>query len=156
MSPKHRQCRAGTAIVEFAVVLPVLAGLFLGMCEVGSALNATIVLQDAATYGGRLASIGESTNTQVKQSVLTSLKVAGIPTTNAAVTVSDLTHTGIDAHEATTLDKLQVVVSVPFKDVKWGVSGFIIHDSTLLTAKAVFYSARVNPYPTDISMPDGF
>jgi Flp pilus assembly protein TadG len=156
MNLKSRQCRAGTALVEFAVVLPILVGLFLGMCEVGSALNARIVLQDAVAFGGRLASIGESTNAQVKQSVLTSLTVAGVPTANAVVTVSDLTHPGTDAHDATTLDKLQLVVTIPYKDVKWGVSGFIVHDSSLLTAKATFYSARVNPYPTNISTPPGF
>ena len=110
MKPKRRQCRRGVATVELAVVLPVLVTLFLGMCEVGRALNATILLQNAAAVGGRLASIGQSTNAQVKQAVLTYLTVSGIPTTNAVVTVSDLTQPGTDVGKAATLDKLQVTV----------------------------------------------
>jgi Flp pilus assembly protein TadG len=156
MNPKLRKRRHGTATVEFAVVMPVLVTLFLGMCEVGRALNATIIAQDAAAYGGRLASIGQSTNTQVKQAVLSCLKIAGLPTTNAVVTVSDLTQPGTDVMQAASMDKLQVNVTVPFKDLKWGVSGFIIHDTYLVTGKTIFYSARVNPYPTNITTPPGF
>jgi Flp pilus assembly protein TadG len=155
ISPR-RHSRRGTATVELAVVLPVFVALFLGMCEVGRALNATMMLQDAAAFGGRLASSGQSNNAQVKQSVLSCLTVAGVPTTNAKVTVSDLTEPGVDVGQAATLDKLQVTVTVPFKDVKWGVSGFIVHDGDLVTGKATFDSSRVNPYPTNISTPPGF
>jgi Flp pilus assembly protein TadG len=152
--PQHK--RRGTATVELAIVLPVLVTLFLGMCEVGRALNATIIVQDAAAYGGRLASIGQSTNAQVKQAVLSCLTVSGVPITNVVVTVSDQTQPGTDVGKAATLDKLQITVTLPFKDVKWGVSGFIIRDTFLVTGGATFYSARVNPYPTNISTPPGF
>ena len=108
MKSQPRQRRRATATVEFALVLPVLASLFLGMCEVGRALNATVILQDAAAYGARLASIGQSTNLQVKQAVLTCLTVAGLPTTNATVTVSDLTQPGTDVRQAASLDQIQV------------------------------------------------
>jgi Flp pilus assembly protein TadG len=156
MKIKSRHSRHGTATVEFALVLPVLATLFLGMCEVGRALNATVIVQNAAAYGGRLASIGQSTNAQVKQAVLNSLTISGLPAANAVVTVSNLTQPGMDVRQASTLDKLEVDVTLPFKDVKWGVSGFIVHDGDLLKGKATFYSARVNPYPTNISTPPGF
>src|SRR4029077_12447622 len=153
---QRRQGRRGTAAVEFALVLPVLATLFLGMCEFGRALNATVILQDAAAYGGRLASIGQSTNAQAKQAVLNSMKVAGWPITNATVTVTNQTQPGTDVRQAASMDKLEVDVTLPFKDVKWGVSGFIVHDGYLVTGKAIFYSARVNPYPTNITTPPGF
>src|SRR5262245_53683499 len=149
MKSKSRQSRRGVATVELAVVLPVLVIFFLGMCEVGRAVNGTILLQNAAAVGGRQASIGQSTNAQVKQAVINYLKAAGVPTTNATVTVSDLTASGVDASQASTLDKLQVVVTVPFSDIKWGVSGFIIPNSNLVTGSVTYYSARVNPYPTN-------
>jgi Flp pilus assembly protein TadG len=155
MYGKRNRSRDGTALVEMAMVLPVLMGLFLGMCELGPAINATILLQDAAAYGGRLASIGESTNADVKQAVLTSLTASGVSTTHAVVTISNLTHPGLDVHTALTLDKIQISVSVPFKDVKWGIAGFVIQDSNTLNASAFFSSARVNPYPTNISAPAG-
>jgi Flp pilus assembly protein TadG len=156
MKSKRRQCRRGVATVELAFVLPVLVTLFLGMCEVGRALNATILLQNAAAVGGRLASIGQSTNAQVQQAVLSYLTVSGIPITNAIVTVDDLTQPGTDVGKAATLDKLQVTVTVPFNDVKWGVSGFIVQNSNLVTGNATYYSARVNPYPTNIVVPPGY
>jgi Flp pilus assembly protein TadG len=156
MKFKLQHNRRGTATVELAIVLPVLVTMFLGMCEVGRALNATIIVQDAAAYGGRLASIGQSTNAQVKQAVLTCLTVSGVPTANAVVTVSNQTQSGTDVSTAATLDKLQVLVTVPYKDIKWGVSGFIVSNSFLVTGNATFYSARVNPYPTNISAPPGF
>lgn len=137
-------------------MLPVLVTLFLGMCEVGRGLNVTISLQSAVAVGGRLASIGQSTNLQVKQAVLANLAAADIPVTNAVVTVSNLTQPSADVGSASTLDKLQVTVTVPFKDVKWGVAGVFMKNTTPVTATAVFYSARVNPYPTNISVPPGF
>jgi Flp pilus assembly protein TadG len=156
MKSKRRHSRRGIATVELAFVLPVLVTLFLGMCEVGRALNATILVQNAAAVGGRLASIGQSTNAQVKQGVLNYLTVSGIPATNAVVTVSDLTQPGTDVGQAATLDKLSVTVTVPFSDVKWSVSGFIVQDSNLVSGNATFYSARVNPYPTNIVVPPGY
>jgi Flp pilus assembly protein TadG len=155
MIANRKRCRRGTALVEAAMVLPVLTGLFLGMCEIGPAINTSIVLQHAAAYGGRLASVGESTNAQVKAAVLGALSASGLKTTNVVVTVANLTHAGSDVKQASTLDKLQVTVSVPFKDVKWGVSGFVISDTNTLTATAYYSSARVNPYPTNISAPAG-
>ena len=96
------------------------------------------MLQNSAAFGGRLASIGQSTNAQVKKAVLDYLKVAGLPTANATVTVEDLTHPGSDIRQAPTLDKLQVKVTVPFKDVRWGVSGFLVHDDFLVTGRIDF------------------
>lgn len=156
MSINRRQIRRGTATVELAIVLPLLVSLFLGMCELGRALNATISVQSAAAVGGRLASSGRSTNVQVRQAVLNYLTAAGIPVTNVVVTVSNLTQPAVDVGQASTLDKLQITATVPFKDVKWGVSGFIVKNTSSVTGSAIYFSARVNPYPTNISVPPGF
>ena len=156
MIRKLRSNRRGVATVELAAVLPVLVALFLGMCEVGRALNAKVIVQNAAAVGGRLASIGESTNAEVTQAVLTYLTVAGVPTTNAVVTVSNATQSAVDVGAAAALDKLQITVTIPFKDVKWGVAGFIVQNTSLVTGSVTFYSARVNPYPTNITVPAGY
>jgi Flp pilus assembly protein TadG len=156
MTRKQKYDRRGAATVELAFVAPVLVVLFLGMTEVGRAINATMILQDAAAVGAREASVGQSTNSQVQQDVLNYLTTAGIPTTNATVTVSNLTHSGLDASAANPLDNLQVQVTVPFKDVRWGVSGFIVSGTTNVYATSTYPSARVNPYPTDITVPQGF
>src|ERR1700733_4290264 len=96
---KCQKDRRGVATVELVVVMPVLVTMFLGMCEVGRTLNATITLQNAASVGGRLASVGQSTNSQVQQAVLNYLTAANILTTNAVVTVNDLTQSGPDGSQ---------------------------------------------------------
>ncbi len=148
--------RRGTATVEMAVLVPFLMFLLLGIWEVGRALNVTAILQNAAAVGARQASTGLASNTQVKQSVLAYLSSAGMPTTNATVTVADLTKPGADVGSADQLDQLQVTVSVPFSDVRWAVSGFIVKNTTAITGTATYYSARVDPYPTNITSPAGF
>lgn len=49
----RRRGESGQAVVEFAIVLPVLILLLLGIMEFGRALSALIVLQNAAREGVR-------------------------------------------------------------------------------------------------------
>jgi Flp pilus assembly protein TadG len=50
----------GTAVVEFALVLPVLLLIVFGIIDFGRALNAQITLTEAAREGVRLAALGYS------------------------------------------------------------------------------------------------
>ena len=50
----------GAAAVEFALLLPMLLLLVFGIIDFGRALNAQIVLTQAAREGSRLAALGES------------------------------------------------------------------------------------------------
>lgn len=49
----RRRGESGQAVVEFAIVLPVLILLVLGIMEFGRALSALMVLQNAAREGAR-------------------------------------------------------------------------------------------------------
>jgi Flp pilus assembly protein TadG len=147
--------RHGVAAVELAVVLPFLAWLLIGVWEVGRLLDVQMIVQNAAGVGGRQASAGASTNAQVQQMVTNYLTAAGLSTQHATVTVQNLTNSSYDVGQATQLDKLQITVSVPFSDVYWGVSGFTTNSSTQVSATAFYYSARVDPYPTNIQAPPG-
>jgi len=51
----HLRSERGQALVEFAFVLPMLAGLLLGIIQVGMLLNNYINLTDAARVGARKA-----------------------------------------------------------------------------------------------------
>jgi len=51
----HLRSERGQALVEFAFVLPILAGLLLGIIQVGMLLNNYINLTDAARVGARKA-----------------------------------------------------------------------------------------------------
>jgi Flp pilus assembly protein TadG len=56
----HAPRDRGAAAVEFALLLPLLLFLVFGIIDFGRALNAEIVLTQAAREGSRLAALGES------------------------------------------------------------------------------------------------
>lgn len=52
-SVKRQKCCQGQAIVEFAIVLPILLLLMLGLINLGVLINAQIILTQAAWEGAR-------------------------------------------------------------------------------------------------------
>jgi len=72
------------------------------------------------------------------------------------VTVSDLTHAGIDCTLATELDQLQVTVSLPFSAVRWSACTLVANSSTKLTATTTWYSNNGQSYPQSISVPQAY
>src|SRR3954453_12745808 len=100
MRTRRRNTRGGVAAVEFAVVLPLLFTLLVGVWEVGRVIQVQQVMVNAAREGARLAAQGQTINltgayTQIsvttgtpniRDTVLNYLAGAGIPTTGATVT----------------------------------------------------------------------
>jgi Flp pilus assembly protein TadG len=138
--------RRGVATVEFALVLPFLLLLLLGMWEVGRMLHIQQSLSNAAREGGRQASTGLLTNSQVQQVVLDYLNRNSVPTTNATVTVVNVTRGG-DVTEAVQMDKLQVDVSVPVQDFRWVNLYLVTTSTTRLNAQTVWYSYKDQEFP---------
>jgi Flp pilus assembly protein TadG len=143
------------ATVEFAVVLPLIITLLLGVWEVGRMIEVEAILYNAASVGGRTASTGLNSAAQVQSAVTNYLALAGMPTQHVTVTVSDLTNPGTDPTAATALDQLRVSVSVPFSAVSWSPTSLFVPGTTLLTATVTWYSANAYSYPTNITAPAG-
>ena len=148
--------RRGVAAVEAALLLPVALILMLGTWEVGRMVEVSQILNNAAREGGRSASTGQYTNSQVQQTVLNYLQNAGLPSTSATVTVSDLTNPGTDCTAATELDQLQITVSIPFTAVRWSAATLVTNSSTTLNATTIFYSNNGQSYPTSITVPQAY
>ncbi|MEA2016599.1 MAG: TadE/TadG family type IV pilus assembly protein [Actinomycetota bacterium] len=55
---KFLYCKKGSSAVEFAIILPILIMLILGIVQFGVAYNNYIALTHAAREGARLASVG--------------------------------------------------------------------------------------------------
>jgi len=55
--------RSGTSFVEFALVLPVLLGIVMGIIDFGWLERNTLVITNAAREGARAASLGQPTST---------------------------------------------------------------------------------------------
>ena len=90
----RREQRRGAALVEFAVVAPLMATLVIGTIEVGAALRATTILSAAVREGGRLASMefsdklgpNETACDKVKRDVRNFATAAGLDGCEALVT----------------------------------------------------------------------
>lgn len=80
-STANRRHESGQALVEMALILPVLLILVLGILEFGRAWNAKQVITDAAREGARLAVVDNSTVDQndVKAAIALALSRSGIP-----------------------------------------------------------------------------
>jgi len=149
---KPLRVRKGVAAVEFAVTLPLLLGLLAGVWEVGVIVNTEQILDNAVRVGGRQASTGLNSNSQVQQAVIQHLQNAGFPTKNVTVTVTDVTSGG-DVSAATQLDQLNVTVSIPFADVAWDALYYLVPSGTKLSASATWYSMVDLPVNVSTSLP---
>lgn len=108
--------RRGAALVEFAVVTPVLIMTVLGMLEVGRAVMATEVLAHAARVGARNGAISTGTTASVTTAVNDLLTSSGI--NGATVTVS-VNGSSTEVSGAKSGDEISVAVSVPYANVTW-------------------------------------
>ena len=96
------------------------------------------------------------TNSQVQQAVLNYLNRAGLPGGSATVTVNDLTNPGTDCTRASQNDQLQVTVTMPFTAVRWTSATLVTKSSTQLAGTAIWFSTAAQPYPSSVSVPQGY
>src|SRR5689334_319906 len=91
-APRNRSHRRGVALVELAVILPLLMLFLVGVWEVGRTVQVQQIMTMAVREGGRQASLGNKTTSEVQNAVVTYLNVQGITGVSAAnVTVTNLT-----------------------------------------------------------------
>jgi Flp pilus assembly protein TadG len=150
-----RKRRRAIAAVEFALVLPLILTLLLGIWEVGRLIEIQQMLHNAAREGGRQASTGQLTNSQVQDIVIDYLQQAGLPTSNVVVTVKDLDTPSADASAAHYLDRLQVTASIPFSDVRWSLISLVTTPGQLITSQVEWVTVVDKPYPSSPTPPQG-
>jgi Flp pilus assembly protein TadG len=86
----HGRGPAGQALVEFALIVPILLLLVLAIVDFGRAWNVYQVLTDAAREGGRVAVVANPSTTidSVAAKINTLLDAAGLDTASATKTVT--------------------------------------------------------------------
>jgi Flp pilus assembly protein TadG len=147
--------RRGSATVELAVVLPLLAVLIFGLWDAGRMIETQQLLTNAAREGARNASFGgmldSGTGTQrdvtaadVQNTVTNYLTQNKVPTAGLVVKYEDLDTPGAtEPYQANQLDRLRVTVQLPFKNVRLIlVNLFVDTNYTFLTGEADWASAR--------------
>jgi Flp pilus assembly protein TadG len=104
--------RSGAAVVEFAVVAPVMILSTMGMMEVGRLVMVKQLVVNASREGARMASLPGVTADQVLAQVQKELTGSTIPKANVTVTPTGLA-------SVRTGTPVTVSISVQAKDVSW-------------------------------------
>ena len=123
VSLRKRLQRRGGAMVEMAVIIPVLLVFLLGSVEIGRAVMVKHVLEEAARAGCRVAVAEYSDKADVTDIVKSAMDMADL--TGYTVTVSPDPPTELGPFET-----VSVNVSVPYTDVSWFAPSFMT-DKTL-------------------------
>jgi Flp pilus assembly protein TadG len=108
--------RSGAALVEFAILAPLLFTLILGIIEFGRAMMVTDLLNSAARAGCRTGVLAGSTSDSITSAVTSALTSTGIHGATVSVLVNG---TAADASTAATGDSITVKVTVPSANVSW-------------------------------------
>jgi Flp pilus assembly protein TadG len=140
-SPRRRPGapRSGTAAVEFAVVLPFLMAVSLGIVEIGRLVMVAQLATNASRESARYAVQGNATTAEVKAYTLQYLAAAGVP--NSAVTTFAVdyqtTSGGATAWTATADPKtvpagapVRVQLKVDYNTVSWLPTRFFLGSGT--------------------------
>jgi Flp pilus assembly protein TadG len=110
--------RRGTAAVEFAILVPFLAVLAMGMIEVTRGVQVKDMLTDAVRSGCRLAIQPGTASATVQANINQVLTNAGIPTGDVTITIQVNGQT-VDASTAVKGDTISVKIALPVDDVGW-------------------------------------
>ena len=145
--PKQRR---GSALVEFAIVLPVLAILILGALDLGRGIMVQHALQEAAHASCRVYSIRDSTQQDATDMVANAMTRAAVA--EYATTYDPPSKGDIDTH----MEAVTVTVTTPFSTVAWlpplYLSGATITGSCTLPADLGV--ANDTPPAVDLSIDD--
>ena len=104
--------RRGAAVVEFAVVAPLLFALLFGMVEFGRMVMVQQTLTNASREGARRGILENASQTEVEQVVLNYLTSSSITGATVEISPPDLNSIGFG-------DPVTVTVSVDFQQVSW-------------------------------------
>ncbi len=110
--------RRGAAVVEVAVVSPIIIIIFLGTLEMGRALHVKYTLQEAARASCRIAVLEGSTQQDLDQIANGSLQPAKIGKYTMTVTPTDF-------QAAEEGDPITVSISANFSEVSWFAPDFL-------------------------------
>ncbi|TWT43597.1 TadE-like protein [Thalassoglobus neptunius] len=119
----QKKSRLGAAIVETAVMMPILLSVTFGVIEFGRAFMVSNLITNAAREGSRQAIIKGVSTADVKTAVIDQVRnTVGATLTTNQVTVTITPYTGNpnpnnECLNASTRDLIVVAVSVPYTDV---------------------------------------
>lgn len=174
---KPFKSRMGTAVVEFAILLPLLLLLLCGVWVVGRMIQVHQILDWAAREGARTASQGQIINLtdayqqiKVVDPVPTNLSVTTV--VNGYLTANEINTTGLviefvnltsglpQPHQAIKGDHLSITLRLPHDNVRYpapinipGFGGGNLPVPDMLTTTLEFYSLQDDPFTVNDVLP---
>ncbi len=117
--------RSGTAVVEFALVLPIVMVLLLGAVELGRAIMVQHSLQETAHAACRVYSVVGSSQQDAADIITEAMDNAGI--SNYTVAYDPATKAEVDVN----LEAVTVTVTVDYSDVAWLSPDYLANASVI-------------------------
>ena len=130
----RQNLRRGTAVVEMAVIAPLLLMLVFGTIEFGRALMVQQILTNASREGARRGVLEQTTVAEVETVVLDYLSNSSVTGATVTVSPSSLAEVGFG-------DQVSVTVSVPFGQVSWLPAPWFLGNKNL-TAQSIMHGER--------------
>jgi Flp pilus assembly protein TadG len=121
---KKSPSRRGAALIEFALVLPVLLLLIAGIIEFGRTVMVQQILTNASREGARKAALPGTTNSDVEAVVTNYMQAANVASADS-VTVTP------SASAAAAGDAVKVTVTIKFSKVGWLPMSWFVGDPLL-------------------------
>lgn len=125
MKKKSMGARTGAAMLEFALVLPILLALLLGIIEMGRVIMLHQVATNAAREGARRGVIPGATSANVDAAVNDYLDSAGILQTGRTVTYKNAAGTSSKIESVPSKTPLTVEISFPYAGNTWGFTNIV-------------------------------
>jgi Flp pilus assembly protein TadG len=95
--------RSGSTLVEFAIVLPLLLAVLIGIMEFGWLVKNNLTIANAAREGARNASLGKTT-TEIRTRVQNTATPLSTVSPNGSVTIMWSDNNGADGYPYPTVD----------------------------------------------------
>lgn len=167
--------RRGVAAVEFAVVLPLLLLMLVGIWELGRIIHVQIILNTAARDGARLAAQSSVVSpngayTQIHFNTGTPSIEGAIRANLMAAGITDLTNlvvelefvesapggatpgsTTADPYTGAKNQRFRVRVSIPYEDVRWTTLSLV--NPNTLTAEVYWQCLIDDPFTVNTTLP---
>ena len=176
LHPRSSGRRRGVAAVEFAVVLPLLMLLLVGIWELGRIIHVQILLNSAARDGARLAAQANIVSTSgaytqihfntgtpnVDATIRAYLQAAGITDLTGLVIELQFmepavsggampTDPAADPFTGVKNQRFRVRITIPYANVRWTTMTLI--NPTTLTAEAYWQCLVDDPFTVNTTMP---
>jgi Flp pilus assembly protein TadG len=118
----RRPFRSGGALLEAALVLPILFALGFGMVEYGYFFFVKHALQGAARDGARVGIVPSGTNAKIQTTVSNVMQASGLSTIGYQVDIKNgSTDAALDVSTATTQTPVKVVVRCTWSSIGTGL-----------------------------------